>query len=327
MNRRDALKAIGGGALALGAGKAVDNVLVGYGVLVGTNLRDQDLAAVVGERLEPATAWDAALDAHRLQRRGDRLRVLTPGGGVAADLSLSGATPSEAAAVDADLGLPGGPCEEVVADCRALRDGEFSFAFSEFEAFFDRLDGSQPRPYTADLLRGRRTADPESVVAFTGADPADPRETLVELAEAFRQEVYYDVARYAAGSVQDNVLMKAVDLRQQFRSDVSFDGLADDAAEGMFCYEFTNRSIEAVQAVPAYEQAVPVLGGGVVDDRHKHVYTAVGSAMREDGDLVVPVTFVDYTHTTMYDDFDLRGILGDGFEAYNERHRATDVFW
>jgi hypothetical protein len=39
------------------------------------------------------------------------------------------------------------------------------------------------------------------------------------------------------------------------------------------------------------------------------------------------MTFVDYTHTTLYDALDLTGIMGRGLAAYDDRHRATDVFW
>jgi hypothetical protein len=39
------------------------------------------------------------------------------------------------------------------------------------------------------------------------------------------------------------------------------------------------------------------------------------------------MTFVDYTHSTLYDDFNARGLLGDGVEAYDDRHRATAIEW
>lgn len=39
------------------------------------------------------------------------------------------------------------------------------------------------------------------------------------------------------------------------------------------------------------------------------------------------MTFIDYTHTTLYDDFNLTSLMGEGFDAYNDRHRADEMFW
>jgi hypothetical protein len=65
-----------------------------------------------------------------------------------------------------------------------------------------------------------------------------------------------------------------------------------------------------------------------IDDRHKHVYTALASAYIDDaGTTVLPVTFIDYTHTTLYSDLNATGVLGDGLDAYNDRHRATSIWW
>jgi hypothetical protein len=84
------------------------------------------------------------------------------------------------------------------------------------------------------------------------------------------------------------------------------------------------------------------MGAVVTDARHKHVYTGLATVVREDeggadggeggdenaaGDLVVPMTFLDYMHSTQYDDLHLRGVLGEGVNAYDRRHRTDDVYW
>jgi hypothetical protein len=176
------------------------------------------------------------------------------------------------------------------------------------------------------LRRWPWSADPELVARFVDADLAKPEPVLRGLASGFREHAHYDAGRYVAGAVQDNVIFGAANLRESFREPVGFRALLADDGTGMFCYEFTNRSIEALHAVPAPEQRVPVIGARVMDTRHKHAYTAVASVVR-DGGLRVPMTFVDYTHATMYDDFNARGVLGEGLEAYDDRHRATAIDW
>jgi len=316
-----------GGVGALGAGKAADNVLIGYGVVVGTNLVTQDLASLVDERLDPSLGDSPLPDGHRLAVDDGTLFVMD-GDAVAATVSLP-ADSAEGAAVDDELGFADGPVEQLVADLSDIRRGNYEYAFSKRDPFFERVDSAEPRAYTTGALRGPYydDADPETIRAFADADPARPRAVLSALVGAFREHSSYDVARYVAGSVEDNVLFGSVDLRQHFRTPADFDAVREDDGTGMFCWEFTNRSLEALHAVPAWRQRRPAVGLKVIDERHKHVYTGVGSVVREDGDLVIAVTFVDYTHSTLYDDFYATGLLGEGVEAYNERHRATDVYW
>lgn len=321
VSRRDALKAFGGGALGLGAGKAVDNVLLGY----EKNLRTQDLAAVAAERFAPSERYDRRIGDYRVLHQQETLFVLGVDT-VREALSVPDGSPEEAARIDEEYSL-GGAVSQLLADIRAIERGDVSFAFSTVDSFFQRIADAEPRSYTADVLRGRRRGDPETVEAFTGVDPADPQATLGALVESFREHASYDVPRYVAGSVEDNVIFGATDLRKHFHKPVDFDSLREQRGTGMFCYEFTYRSMEALHAVPAAAQTVPAVGAKVHDYRHKHVYTAVASAIRSDGDLVIPMTFVDYTHSTLYDDFGLTGVLGDGFEAYGERHRADELFW
>jgi hypothetical protein len=317
-----------GGAAALGGAKAVDNVLIGYGAVVGENLTTQDLAAVAAERLDASLGDSPLPDGHRAAVRGKTLGVLDGGGETVATVSLPG-DPEEGASVDERLGFAGGPVEELVADLSAIRRGEYEFAFSKRDPFFERVDAADSRAFATGALRGPYYADedPETIRAFADADPTRPRAVIAGLVEGFREHSSYDVPRYLAGSVEDNILFGAVDLRQHFRTEADFDAVRENDGTGMFCWEFVNRSLEALHAVPAQGQRRPVVGLKVVDDRHKHVYTGIASVVREDGDLAIPATFVDYTHSTLYDDFHLTGLLGEGVEAYNERHRATEVYW
>jgi hypothetical protein len=59
----------------------------------------------------------------------------------------------------------------------------------------------------------------------------------------------------------------------------------------------------------------------VRDRRHKHVYNGLATAFLEDG-LTIAVTFLDYTHSTLYHDFRLIGLA-----AYDEWHRADEIHW
>jgi len=55
------------------------------------------------------------------------------------------------------------------------------------------------------------------------------------------------------------------------------------------------------------------------------VYTALATVVREAGTPTVVATFLDYTPTTLADDFGVAA--GDGPNAYNEWHRADAVLW
>ncbi|MFB6172621.1 MAG: hypothetical protein ABEJ23_08820 [Haloarculaceae archaeon] len=328
LDRRRTLKFLAGGVGAVAAGKATDNVLLGYGVLAGTNLTEQDLAALASSGFLSGRAVAATASGHWLVLADGTLVVKSPSGTELRRLQVAETTPAEARAVDDDLGLAGGPVGQAVADLRDVRAGDVTFAFSNYESFFERVRAAEARPITVGLARGEAGgADRAVVEKFTGADPTEPEAVIEGLVTGFREYSGYDLERYAAGSIQDNVVFGLVDLRHYFASDVDFRSVMAGDATGMFCYEFTQRSIEALHAAGAVEQRSPVVGGSVWDRRHKHMYTAVASAIREDGDLVVPVTFVDYTHSTLYDDLHLRGVLGEGLEAYDDRHRATEIFW
>jgi hypothetical protein len=325
VGRRSVLKGIAGAGALLGAGRSVDSILLGYGVIVGTNLREQDLGALADEGFHPGGRSIPA-GTHEIHAEPREVRI-AEGGATVAAFDPVRTDPGDAEAIGAEHGL-GGATSELARDLGALAAGDHAFEFHGIDGFFERVRGAEARPYTAGAMRRwHRTADPDRVERFVGASPGNPGAVVRGLASGFREHAHYDVARYLAGAVQDNVIMGAADLRAPFREPVGFGALlADDGGIGMFCYEFTHRSIEALHAVPAPDQAVPVIGARIIDDRHKHVYTGVASVVR-DGGLRVPMTFVDYTHSTMYDDANARGLLGEGVGAYDDRHRATAIEW
>lgn len=328
LGRREFLSAIAGGTAVVGGAKAVDNVLIGYGTLTGTNLVGQaeggELDAIVDDGFKPRPSAIAVGD-YRIdvQPRASAVRVTGPGGPETFPMTASGV--AGAAAFDEARNL-GGILEGLVRDLAAVTAGQHTFEFYDVAGFFERVRAAETRAVATGAVRGWPAADPSVVERFTDADPADPEAVLQGLIAGFREHTSYDTARYLAGSIQDNVLFGTADLRAYFRESVTLPALLEGEQQGLFCYEFTDRSIEALHAVPAHEQTVPVVGGRIWDKRHKHVYTAVASLIR-DPDLRVPITFVDYTHTTLYDDLNLRGLLGEGFEAFNERHRATVSHW
>lgn len=328
VTRRQALGAVGGIGLLGGAGKALDNVVLGYGVLVGTNLIEQDLGTLVDERFGPTTTgWRT--DQYRLRYRDGRLTVMDADNRLVTRLPITDTTPTQAAEWDDRLGLTSGPLEELSRDLSAIAAGNYRFEFGKTDSFFETAADGTARPYTVGAIRGNRfrRPAPDLIERFTDADPADPAAVIAGLKTGFREYSGYDMPRYAAGSIQDNVLFDAIDLRAPFQSPTDFESIIAGENTGLFCYEFAYRSIEALHAVAPIRQRLPVAGAVVTDSRHKHVYTGVASAVRRDGELVFPMTFVDYTHATLYDDLAMRGILGEGLEAYNRRHRTDNVFW
>lgn len=329
VSRRDALKALAGGGFVLGGAKAADNVLVGYGVLTGTNLVDQDLAAQVRARFGPSP-YEASIAGVDIGYADGRLTLATADG--EERFPVAAASLDRAVALDEEHGLDGG-FAGLARDLRDVAAGDYRFAFAQAAEFLERVDDAQSsgrsRPETVGALRGAtfEPAEPATVRAFADVDPADPGALVDGIAAGFREHAHYDYARYAAGSVEDNLLLGAGDLREPFRSPTSFGAILDGRNSGLFCYDFAYRSIEAFHAVAAREQALPVMGAVVTDARHKHVYTGLASAVRTDGELVFPMTFLDYMHATQYDDLGLRWVLGEGVNAYDRRHRTDGVYW
>jgi hypothetical protein len=323
VSRRRVLGALGGLG-TLGSGVAVDNVLLGYEQL-GTNLRKQDLA---GKFAETATDGLRVTDRNgvRVLLWNDNLRLLDgPDGSVLADHNYPELDTAERRKLDDQHGLDG-LLTEGLPTVTALHRGDVTFAFSDPEIFFERVRTGDPNRSAIELLRGHRPAPTDAVRSVTDADPADPETVARGLVDGFREHAHYDLPRYMAGAVQFNVAFNTVDLRAGFRDDTSFASLRDGDV-GMFCTDFAARAAEALHATPASEQSPPVMAGVVIDDRHRHVFTVVASVLAEEDGLVVPATFLDYTHSTLYDDLRLTGLLGEGWEAYNRRHRADTVWW
>lgn len=315
MQRRDVLRLGLRGGLAFGAAKALHNTSLGYGhVGPGKNLRTQDLAAVAAAdmRIPYVHRWE--VDGYEVRRSGERLSY-----------AVDGETWRDARARDVPPAVA-----DLVADVDAIRRGSFSFSFAGPDAFFAAISESDPRAPTVELLRGRshRTVDPETVDAFVGEDPRDGEALVSQLVDAFRVHTRYDVPRYLAGSVDDNLLPLEADLRDPFRPEESFAELLEaNGPVGLFCGEYARLAIRAVECVPAVEQSPPLFGLYVRDRRHKHAYNAFGTVRRTAHGLELPMTFVDYTHTTLYEDLRLTRVLGDGFDAYDEWHRADEIRW
>lgn len=344
LTRRQLLGSALGGTGFVGAGKAIDNVFLGYGTVSGTNLHQQDLDPLVSESLHPSGEHIATVDDYRITHEDGLVSVSsTVDDNEIATVDPANDDPADARAIDDELELSSAPLEQLVADLGALEDGSVEFVYSSYPEFFETVADGESRPHTVSALRGFRTADPDVVEEFTGADPREPEAVIEGLVEGFRTQTSYDVTRYVAGSVEDNVLFGRRDLRQHFESETDFEAMLAGEDTGLFCNELVRRSVEALQSVPPTEQATPVLGGYVNDQRHKHIYTVVASVIRtrestgddterstadaDRGDLVVPVTFVDYTHTTLDDDLRLRWLLGERLDAYDDRHRATFIAW
>jgi len=325
ITRRQAIAGTGGVLSGVGAVRTLDNVLLGYGELGnGTNLREQDLAALATEFL--AVTYDERLAGHRVHVAGAAVVVETDSG----DRRFALDTDEREAArdLDADLGLDG-RLAALYADIRDLRTGAFEMVFSQPAAFFSRVREADARPDAVAALRGNgdRVASPDIVERFADAPPTRPERLATALVTAFREHASYDIPRYAAGSIEDNVIFGAADLRGRFENEVSFEAMLERDDTGLFCWELAVRSMEALQAVAPWAQSVPVAACYTRDRRHKHAYTGVASAVREDGDLLVPMTFLDYTHSTLYDDLHVTPITGRGLAAYDDRHRATHIYW
>lgn len=333
LSRRQLLKGAAGGLGTYSVAEVIESVVIGYGPVAGTNVVEQaedgSLAGLARVDFGIRGSYEATLDGVSLRvEEGERLTVESEADGERVQRELSTLDREAAAALDGRFGLDAGPIAELARDLPAIRRGDVAFSFCDPAALWERLDGTQARPFTVGAVRGPRyrTPEPGVVEEFVGADPARTSALGEELATAFRERTSYDVPRYLAGAVYFNLLFRTVDARAPFRSDVSMEAIAEDGGD-LFCQEYAWRSIEAFHAVPAHRQSHPVLGGEVIDSRHKHVYTVLGGVVREDDRLVVVATFLDYMHSTLYDDFALRGVLGDGVDAFGERHRATDVVW
>lgn len=326
LSRRQVIVGAAGGTGLLAGARATQNVVLGYGRLTGTNLKQQELEPLVLDGFEPHDGPITTGEGPSIAvRDGDLL--LPPEGPDRRQVHPDETTPGRAAEIERELDLPAGSMTEPVADLSAVGRGDVQLEVHPYPAFFARVGSARARPYTVGALRGPRRGDRAAVERVVDADPADTSRLVEALAAGLREHTSYDLARYVAGSIEDNVLFGLLDLRQRFESPTDYGAIAADEDSGLFCYELVYRSIEAFHAVDAPDQAVPVLAGYVHNRRHKHAYTILASVVREAGELVVPVTFVDYTRSTLYDDLNLRGVLGEGLDAYTDRQRVTSIHW
>lgn len=324
MRRRRFLTAAGGSALALTGGVGVKNLLLGYGVIEGTNLHEQDLEAKANERLGPIRGRTLNVDDTTIELRTESLRV--------GDESLSWAADDETVRRhERDHGLAAGSLTQLLDDVPVLWRNDHRVEAVSAEAFFERAVDATRRgrtdPYTVAALRGPRIREvPRTrIEEFVGVDAADPERIAYGLVDAFREHTFYDGPRYVAGAIEDNVLRGTLDLREPFDSSTSFETMLDGDNAGAFCYDFAYRSMEAFHAVAASEQTAPVVAAYVRDARHKHAYTGLATVLSEGPTLLL--TFLDYTPTTAAHSFGVTRILGDDPNAYTNRHRTTDVFW
>lgn len=322
MERRRFLSLAGGGALAAATGVAVDNTLIGYGTLTGTNLREQDLASKVNEQLGP-------LEDRSIEVTGTAVTLLEDGLKLGDDSLQWDASAADVERLERERGLPAGSLAQLVEDVPSLWSGTHSVEAATLEAFFERAEGSETHAHTVAALRGPAVGDVEPAVIerFAEVDPSDPRALAYGLVEGFQEHGFYDAPRYVAGAVEDNVLWSKFDLRGPFESPTGFPALLSGENDGLFCYDFAYRSMEAFHAVPASEQTIPVVAAYVVDERHKHVYSGLATVLAGEGEPTLLVTFLDYTRTTTTHDFGLARVLGDDPNAYTDRHRTTEIRW
>lgn len=316
LTRRELLGGVSAVGLGIGSAKAIDNVVLGYGgVGGGTNLHKQDLAPLLTENR--SLNGELTTDEARYWIDDEQLWI---------DPTMDERWQQYPLSERHD-DLPG--------DARALLDDlgeirrETTYEYHTMENFFERLAETTPRPLATEALRGTISEPVSAGVTerFSGVSPTDSEGLIRGLKRGFREYGHYDAPRYVAGSVQDNVIMGAADLRAPFEGPTDIGTLLEEGRTGLFCYELTYRAIEAIHSVSAIEQRPPLAAFWVRDRRHKHVYNGLASVIRDEGECSVPVTFVDYTDSTLYDDLRITRLTGEGLCAYDRGHRADEIYW
>ena len=322
MNRRNALKYLGGGVLAA-SGARVGYEVTGYGTVSGTNVTEQELGPLAREHLR-ATPFDLSVRDGQLRFDG-KVLAFDNRAETRASVAVQETTPDAAAAEGEKYGVDA-PFRELTADIQDLGAGDVTFEFSSNEAFFDRIEQATPRPFTVAALRGDSfgAPDPETLEAFAGSGPENPAALVAGLATGFRDHAHFDVERWIVFNVEDHVLLNTLPIGEYVSEHTGFEELADGST-GLYCWEDARRSLAALHAAPPHNQSPPVFGAVVTDDRHNHMYTGFASAIRDGQELVLPMTFADYSHSTMYDSYGLRWALGSGIDAYSTQHRATEI--
>lgn len=311
MNRRAVLARGLQSGVALGAAKAIHNTLIGYGQFgVGENLTTQDLSGLLAAGVldrPPRTVSVGSIDA----RVWDGTVRYDPGTGMRP--------------VDEDA--PEGVAE-LERDVRAIAEDRVTFVVGPLEDLFAREGDEHLRPHTVAWLRGSRSGAPATVRALAGTSPRHSPALIESLVTTFRNRTRYDVPRYLAGSIDDNVLPVEGDLRDPLRPEVDLERLTRaEEPIALFCTEYTRLANAAVQAAPAATQSLPLAGLTVRNARHGHVYNGFATVRRADNRVVVHCGFADYTETTLVDDFRVRRLLDGPLDAYNGRHRADTISW
>lgn len=322
VTRRQAIK-LGAGGVGFAALARVAYEYTGFGTVGGTNVTEQSLAPLARDRLA-ASPFTLETPNGSVVFDGETAG-LRRGDGEWVAVAQVGDEGAESPDVNATDRLPE-PISDVVADVRAIARDAVEFEFAGVEAFFQRLRAAELRPFAVAALRGTGfdRPDREAIREFTGADLDDPAGLVAGLAEGFAARTHFDVARYVAGSIEDHLLLGTVPVGEPFREPTDFQAILAGVS-GLYCYQYALRSIEAFHAVAPPRQSPPVFGALVLDDRHNHAYTALASVVREAGRLRIPMTFLDYYYATLFSNLGLEWALGEGIDAYDGHHRATDV--
>lgn len=322
VNRRNALKYLGGGILTASAAR-IGYEVTGYGTVSGTNLTEQDLEPLALENLR-ATPFELPVQDGQLRFDGEML-AYDSGGQTRTAVAVQETTPDGAADAGEEFGVAA-PFRELTADIDALSAGDVRFEFSSNDAFFERVEAATPRPFTVAALRGDMFGDPdpETLQEFAGSGPENTAGLVDGLATGFRENAHFDVERWIVFNVEDHVLGNTIPIKEYVSEPTGFEELVEGST-GLYCWEYARRSLAALHAAQPHTQSPPVFGAVVTDDRHNHMFTGFASAIRDGEDLVLPMTFVDYSHSTMYDSYGLRWALGSGVDAYSTQHRATAI--
>ncbi len=332
LTRRQLLARGGGGVGLLVGGGAIYNEVLGYDRFTGTNVVRQDLDPVVSENLEPATGTLTTVSGYRIDQQDGVLTVRegeSNEGGEVASLEWAETEPRDAVDLEDELGVADErPLEQLTTDLSALGETEVTFVYGSLSEFFENARTGDSRPYTVDALRGQiGGVDPALVKEFASVSAEDTEALIDGLAAGFREFTTYDVPRYLAGSIEDNVLFGRADLRARYESPTDFEALIEGDNDGVYCTEMSRRTIEAAHTADPLEQTVPVVAGYVRDLRHAHFYVALATVTRVDDELVMPITFVDYMYTTLVDDFRLSRLARTNPSAYDRYHRADEIRW
>ncbi|MFB6085890.1 MAG: hypothetical protein ABEJ84_03650 [Halodesulfurarchaeum sp.] len=316
--RRELLRRIGIGAIAGGFAR-VFYEYTGFGHLTATNLRRQDLEPLLRDRLEPSPFSVPVADG-RFWFTGEEWNSAAAENGAERG-SVAGSTRQTDGHHDHLT-------DRFSRDLRALRSGDFTVPVLSLSDFLDRGGEGRTRPLAVAALRGEgfQSPDPEMIRRFTGVDPADIRAVIDGLGSGFRAHTHFDARRYLAAAIERYLLLETIPVADPSRDPTDFEAILTGST-GLYCYEYALRSIEAFHAIEPTRQSIPVFGGIVIDDRHNHAYTALGTVLREAGGLRLPFTFVDYFYTALFDSLRAGWLVGEEIGAYDRFHRATRVHY